>query len=85
MGEYETFVTKDLSDLKENDGMEINVRSLEPGRYKYEAKIVKAKVSSNRDEYPDRLWIRFQKGDRHPDPWSINILEEVNKIPKQFL
>jgi len=85
MAEYDTFVLKDLSDLKENEGIELNVRSLDPGRYKYEAKIVTAKVSSNPDEHPDKLWIRFQKGHRHPDPWSIKILEELNKIPKEFL
>ena len=85
MGAYETFVLKDLSDLKENEGIELNILSLEPDRYKYEARIVRAKVSSNPEEHPDKLWIRFQKGQRHPDPWSIKILEEVNKIPKEFL
>jgi phenylphosphate carboxylase gamma subunit len=85
MSEYETFVLKGLSDLKENEDMEINIRSLEPGRYKYEARIVKAKVSSSPDKHPDKLWIRFQKGQRHPDPWSIEIIEEVNKIPEEFI
>jgi phenylphosphate carboxylase gamma subunit len=85
MSEYETFVLKGLSDLRENDNMEINIRSLEPGRYKYEARIVRARVSSNPDDYPDKLWIRFQKGQRHPDPWSIEIIEAVNKIPEEFM
>ena len=85
MGEYDTFVSKDLSDLKEKEGIEITIRNLEPGRYKYEARIVKAKVSSNVGEYPDKLWIRYPKGMRHPDPWSIEVLEDVNKIPEKFL
>ncbi len=85
MGEYDTFVLKDLTDLKEKVGIELNIRSLEPGHYKYEAKIVKAEVSSDADEFPDKLWIRFQKGELQPEPWSIKILEEVDRIPKQFL
>lgn len=85
MGEYDTFVANDLTDLKEKVGIELNIRSLEPGRRKYEAKIVKAELSSDADEFPDKLWIRFQKGERHPNPWSIKILEEVSRIPEKFL
>lgn len=85
MSVYETFVSKGLSDLKENEEIELNIRTLEPGRYKYEARIVRAKVSSDSTEHPDQLWIRFPKGMRHTDPWSIKIIEEVNKIPKEYL
>ena len=84
MGEYDAFVSSDVTELKEGEELEINIRSLEPGRYKYEAKIVKAIVSSDEGKYPDRLWLRYPKGQVHPHPWSIKIIEEVNVIPEEF-
>jgi phenylphosphate carboxylase gamma subunit len=68
-----------------NDEIELNISSLAPGRHKYECRIVKCKVSSEKDKYPDQLWIRFNKGQMHPEPWSIKILDEVNRIPPEFL
>ena len=53
--------------------------------YKYEAKVVRAKISSDKGKYPDILRLRYVKGQQHPEPWSIQILGEVDVIPKEFL
>lgn len=82
--EYDTFVLTDLSELSEVKEIEIPVRLLTPGPRKYTGKYVRALVSSSPDAYPDRLWIRSQKGFLYPQPWSIKIVEEVSKIPSEF-
>jgi len=84
MSEYLAFVENGLSDLKEGEELELNIQSLEPGHYKYEAKIVIGMVSSKDGEYPDKLWIRFPKGQMHKNPWSIKIIREVDKIANEF-
>ncbi len=75
--EYDTFVLVALSDLVEGKEIELNIRDLTPGPRKYEGKLVKAMVSSSPTQFSDRLWIRFNRGWRHPEPWSIKILEEI--------
>jgi len=82
---YQCFIPKQLSDLTQDEAIELTISSLTEGRYKYEARIVKCKISDDKDKYPDQLWIRFPKGQMHTDPWSLKILEEVNKIPEEFL
>lgn len=82
--EYDTFVLKSLSELVEGKELELLIRDLTPGPRKYEGKFVKAIVSSSADEFSDRLWIRFQKGQLHPQPWSIKIIEEISKIPPEW-
>ena len=81
---YQCFIPNKLPDLIQDKEIEMNVSNLAPGRYKYEAKIVKCMISSAKDKYPDQLWIRFPKGQMHPEPWTIKVLEEVNKIPPEF-
>ena len=82
--EYDTFVLQGFSDLVEGKELELLIRDLTPGSRKYEGKYVKALVSSSADEYPDKLWIRFQKGMLHPQPRSMKILKEITKIPPQW-
>ena len=75
---YQCFIPNQLSDLTQDKAIELNISSLEEGRYKYEAKIVKCMISSDKDRYSDQLWIRFMKGQMHTEPWSLKILEKVN-------
>ena len=82
--EYDTFVLTDLSELAEGKELEIPVRLLTPGPQKYTGKYVKALVSSSPNAYPNRLWIRSQRGFLYPQPWSIKIVKEVDKIPPEF-
>jgi phenylphosphate carboxylase gamma subunit len=82
--EYDTFLLNDLSDLVEGKDIELLIRDLTPGPRKYEGKFVRARVSSSTDEFADRLWMRFQKGQVHPEPWSIKVIEEIKKIPPEW-
>jgi phenylphosphate carboxylase gamma subunit len=84
--EYDTFILKDLASVPEEQEMELIVRDLTPGdrRYKYRSAYVTALVSKSEAKYPDRLWIRLGKGQLQEKPWSIKILKEVNKIPKEL-
>ncbi|MBI5441990.1 MAG: phenylphosphate carboxylase subunit gamma [Deltaproteobacteria bacterium] len=81
---YQYFIPGHLSELKQDVETEMTISSLAEGKYKYEAKMVKAKISSDKDRYPDELWLRFMKGQKHMDPWSIDVTEEVQVIPKEF-
>lgn len=71
--EYDTFVEA-LADLREGE-IEITVRDLET----YEAKRVKAVVSSSKEKLVDgnTLWIRYRRGMLHKEPWAIKIIEEL--------
>lgn len=84
--EYDTFILTDLASVPEEQEMELIVRDLTPGdrRYKYRSAYVTALVSKSEGKYPDRLWIRLGKGQLQEKPWSIKILKEVNKIPKEL-
>ena len=74
MGEYELFIIEDLSELKEGEEIVVNVRSTET----VETRTVKAILSSRPGDLPgaDTLWIRWQRGKKHSQPWAIKILED---------
>jgi len=78
--EYDTFVNS-LEELPQGKEIDITLRDLTPGPYKYETRYVKAIVSSRPEELPgaDILWIRFQRGGKHPQPWAIRVLEELGE------
>jgi phenylphosphate carboxylase gamma subunit len=82
--EYDTFILTDLASVPEEKEMELIVRDLTPGdrRYKYRSTYVTALVSKSESKYPDRLWIRLGRGQLQEKPWSIKILKELNKLPK---
>jgi phenylphosphate carboxylase gamma subunit len=82
--EYDTFVLTDPALVPEEKEMELIVRDLTPGdrRYKYRSTFVTALVSKSESKYPDRLWIRLGRGQLQEKPWSIKILKELNKLPK---
>ncbi len=75
--EYDTFVDT-LAQLKENEEVEIAIRDCES----YEARVVKATINRDLNKLPggDTLWVRFSRGQLHPQPWAIRIREELGGL-----
>lgn len=84
MYKYDVFVDS-LAELPEGTELEFQVRNLTPGIYKYTQKWVKALVSADPDAYPEKLLIRFGRGQEHDQPYSIQIIGEIDKIPSKWL
>ena len=80
--EYDTFLLTDPARMPEEQEMELIVRDLTPAdkRYKYRSFFATAQVSKSESKYPDVLWIRLGRGQLQEKPWSIKILEELNKF-----
>jgi len=76
--EYVTFVYN-IKDLPEGEEVKLLIRDLTPGRRKYDARYVKARLSSNPEQFGpgDKLWIRSKTGFLYPGPWAIKIIEEL--------
>ena len=83
-GVYQCFIPNRLPDLVQDSEMEINISNLAPGKRKYECKIVRGKISSDPKKYANQLWIRFPKGQMHPEPWPLDIIQEIDRIPEKF-
>ena len=80
--EYDTFLLQDPGIFKDDQEMELILRELTPEdrRRKYRSFFAKAKVSKTSSDYPDLLWIRLGRGQLLAEPWSVKILDEVNKF-----
>ena len=80
--EYATFV-ENLAALPEGKEMNLVIKTLEPGKYKYEAKYVRAIVSRSPESLPggDVLRVRFHNGELHPNPYAIKIVSELSGYP----
>jgi phenylphosphate carboxylase gamma subunit len=80
--EYDTFLLQDPAGVPQEQRLELIVRELTPSdrRLKYRSFYAQAKVSKSKDALPDVLWVRLGRGQLLPQPWSIEILEEVNKF-----
>jgi hypothetical protein len=78
---YDCF-TDDEATLKEGHEVDVYIRSLAPGRYKYAGRYVRAIVSSQPEEHPewDELWLRWSRGYLRPRPWAIKVLRELGEI-----
>lgn len=81
MTEYDTFFQTDLEQVTQDAEQEMVIRDLTPGRSKYRCMYVKALISRDPDRYPDRLWPRLGRGQWVGEPWSLKVLEPVEKIP----
>jgi len=83
--EYDTFILTELSQVPEDQEIELIVRDLTPEdrRYKYRSFYAIAMISKSESKYPDRLWIRLGRGQLQEKPWSVKIIEALNKIPKE--
>jgi hypothetical protein len=73
--EWQTFVRK-FEDMKEGEA-ELFIKDLTPGPRKYDNKHVRATVSRSKTAEADVMWIRSESGSVAPEPWYINILEEL--------
>lgn len=76
--EYDTFIYG-FNELPEDKDVTIAVRDLTPGTHKYETAFVRARVSPKPSNKPGegKLWIIFNTGVSHKEPYYINILENV--------
>ena len=78
--EYLTFV-KNLDELLEGKEVNLIIKDLNPGKRKYEARYVSARVANSPSGGDDTLWVRFEKGLLHPEPLGIKIVEELGPYP----
>ena len=79
--EYDTFV-KDKSSLEVNSEVELVIRDLAEGPRKYEARVVKARISKVDTAGNDKLWLRYPTGMRDPEPFGIKIIRELGEGPR---
>jgi hypothetical protein len=84
MAEYDTFILTDLKDAVLDTEQEMTIRDLTPGRAKYCCRCVRAKISNDPDKYADRLWPLLGRGQWVGQPWSIQIVQHIDKIPEQW-
>lgn len=80
--EYDTYVLTDPALVSDDKEMEMILRDLTPSdrRYKYRSFFVSAMVSRDEAKYPDKLWIRLGRGQLQEKPWSVKIVNEVDKF-----
>ncbi len=81
--EYDTYVLTDPNTVPdEQQNVEIIIRDLNPAdrREKYRGCFAKANVSKDKSRFSDLLWIRLGRGQLQDEPWSIEVLEEINKF-----
>jgi phenylphosphate carboxylase gamma subunit len=83
MKHWEVFVM-DLAELAPGQDLELTIRTLEPGLHKYTYQRVKARVSENEQDAPDRLQVRFGRGQLAPQRFGIQVLEEVERLPAKY-
>ena len=84
MTEYDTFFDTELDAVSQDGEHEMVLRDLTPGRRKYRCQYVRAVVSSDPDRYPDRLWPRLGRGQWVGQPWSVQVVAPVEKIPANW-
>jgi hypothetical protein len=79
MGKEWVIFISQLEDLVEGQEKVLTIRDLSPGQKKYNAKVVRARVSSNSDTLPgaDVLWVRSWTGILYPKPWAIKVIGEA--------
>ena len=79
---FDTFLLADPDSVPEEEERELILRHLDPEdrRTKYRSFFARARVSKSQSKYPDVLWIRLGRGQLQEKPWSVEILEEVNKF-----
>ena len=78
--EYVTF-TPDIKDLVENQEITITIKNLTPGCQKYDARNVKAILSSDPRRLPegDALHVRSWIGVLYPQTWAIKITGDAGE------
>lgn len=84
MTEYDSFFDTELSEVQQGVEFEAVIRDLTPGRAKYRCQYARVKMSSDPDRYADRLWPRLGRGQWTGEPWSIEVVSLVEKIPAEW-
>jgi len=84
MFKYDVYV-ESLADLPEGKEVKLSIRDLTPGIHKYCYKHVMALVSNNLETYPEKLQVRFGRGQIHNQPYSLQIVKEVDIIPERWM
>lgn len=80
MNQWEIFVMA-LDELPEDRDLELSIRTLNDGLQKYTYKRVRAQVSRDAAQFPDRLQVRFGRGQLARESFSINVLDEIQRFP----
>jgi hypothetical protein len=80
--EFDTFLLTDPKLVPEDEEKELILRDLAPEdrRRKYRSFFARAQVSKSKSKHPDTLWIRLGRGQLLEEPWSVKIIEELNKF-----
>ena len=78
-GGYETFV-RDLADLRIGKSTILTLRSLEPGRQKYLATNVVARVTTEAGPGRQTLIVRSAVGLRYPDSYWVEVVETLPSL-----
>jgi phenylphosphate carboxylase gamma subunit len=84
MFKYDTYINS-LADLPEGKEIKLSVRDLAPGKQRFAYKHVMAMVSADSEKYPDKMQVRFGRGQLHSEPYSIQVIKEVNIVPERYL
>ena len=84
MFKYDTYI-ESLTDLPEGEEIKLSVRDLTPGKQRYAYKHVMAIVSADPERYPDKMQVRFGRGQLHGQPYSMQVIKEVNIVPERYL
>lgn len=76
--EYLTWIN-DLESLPQGKEIQLVIRDLNPGKRKYEARVVKAILADSPEKIPEGDILRFRSpvGRLLPETWTIKITEEV--------
>jgi len=84
MTEYDTYFQTELDQVPQDQVQEMVLRDLTPGRAKYRCFYAEAAISRDPDKYPDRLWPRLGRGQWVGEPWSVEIVSAIDKIPAEW-
>ncbi len=84
MFNYDVFINS-LTDLPEEQEVNLAIRDLSPGIHKFCYSNVTALVSPDAKKYEHTLQVRFGRGQAHPAPYSIKVLRQVERIPERWL
>lgn len=83
MSQWEVFVA-DLNELPEGKDLELTIRTLEQGIHKFTYKRAKVRVSPDLSALPDKLQVRYGRGQLAPQKFSVKVLEEVERLPAKY-
>mgnify|MGYP001765496931 CR=1 FL=1 len=84
MNQWEVFVSSE-KELVEDTDLELTIRTLNPGMHKFTYKRVKCQVSADLKKHADQLQVRLGRGQLSNSRFSIQVLDEVRRMPAKYL